>query len=274
MTMKTNELLDNIDHRTWPFPSDRRWAMFMRWEMLAFLHWPVDPGILRPMIPDALELDTFNGFAWVGVVPFLMRDTRPRYLPAIPGLSTFPELNVRTYVSTPAPDGASDAQRKPGVWFFSLDAANRVAVETARRTFFLPYLHASMTCDHQRDGSVRFTSVRRDSRALDARFEAVYRPTAPPSLARAGSLDWFLTERYCLYAQHARRGHILRGDIHHMPWSLQPCEIDIDDNDVAAAAGITVDGATNPPVVHYAASLDVVAWTEVTNVASAMLEEK
>lgn len=267
--MSTSDLLEHTEHRTWAFPGDRRWAMFMRWEMLAFLHWPIEPDILRPMIPAGLELDTFDGHAWIGVVPFLMRDTRPRYLPAMPGLSTFPELNVRTYVTTPHAnrddDVDDDEHRKPGVWFFSLDAANRIAVETARRTFFLPYVYASMSCDRRRDGSVRFTSTRRDSRAPEATFEAVYHPGDALPAATRGSLEFFLTERYCLYAQHARQGHILRGDIHHRPWPLQRCEIELVSNEVAHAASIDIGDSLTPPVVHYADTLDVVAWTEVRN---------
>ena len=122
----------------------------MSWHDLLFMHWPVPQEALRPQIPPALQLDTFDGSAWLSVPPFRMSATRPRCLPSVPPLSNFPELNVRTYVT---------AEGKPGIWFFSLDAANPVAVRLARATFHLPYFDARMSCQVTGD-EVRYGSVR------------------------------------------------------------------------------------------------------------------
>ena len=120
------------EHRPWPVPA-RRWDMTMTWHSLAFLHWPVAAESLQASIPEPLVLDTFAGQAWLGVVPFGMSNVRPRWAPPLPGVSRFPEINVRTYVTH---DG------KPGVWFYSLDATNWLAVRGARALFHLPYYDA------------------------------------------------------------------------------------------------------------------------------------
>src|SRR5688500_5474109 len=140
-------VIDN-SHRPW---HARPWSVFMRWHELLFMHWPVPAAALRPLIPAGLELDTFDGSAWLGVVPFRMSGIRRRLLPPVPGTAAFPELNVRTYVTAGA---------KPGVWFFSLDAANRLAVRVARWTFHLPYYDATMSCTRDRAGEVAYRSTR------------------------------------------------------------------------------------------------------------------
>src|ERR687894_454117 len=157
-------VLSRTNHRPYPVPSDP-WALSMRWQNLLFMHWPVREDVLRPLIPSALTLDTFDGSAWLGVVPFRMSGVRPRSLPRVPWLSAFPELNVRTYVT---------AEGKPGIWFFSLDAANPVAVRLARATFRLPYFDAEMSCRLKGDG-VRYRSVRTHRGAPRAEFAARYR---------------------------------------------------------------------------------------------------
>ena len=169
-----------------------------------------------------LDVDTFDGRAWVGIVPFVMRGVRPRWLPAVPGLSAFPELNVRTYVYERG--RGSRAAGKPGVWFFSLDAGQPVAVRLARLAFRLPYFDARMTAATGADGAVRYVSHRTHSGAPEADFRARYRPIAPPSTEPDG-LTQFLTERYFLYAARSGGGNatragarIYRGEIHHRPW--------------------------------------------------------
>lgn len=231
-------------HRPWPPPA-RPWSLAMRWHDLLFAHWPVPPRAVRPLVPAGLELDAFDGSAWIGVVPFRMTGVRLRRLPAFAG-AAFPELNVRTYVT---------AGGRPGVWFFSLDASSRAAVRAARLWFGLPYFDARIRVRSAGD-AVRYHSTRTHRGAPPAGFEASYRPTGPPRASAPGSLEHWLTERYCLYA--LRRGRLLRGEIHHAPWPLQPAEAEIRSNTMARAAGI--DLPESRPLLHYAGRLDVVAW--------------
>jgi hypothetical protein len=219
----------------------------MRWHDLLFMHWPIDPATIAEKVPGALEIDTFGGSAWIGVVPFRMSSVRPRLVPELPWLSSFPELNVRTYVKR---DG------RPGVWFLSLDAAQKLAVRVARATFHLPYFHARMTC-RERAGWIDYSSERLDPDAPPAAFAARYRPTGPPFLAKPGSLDHFLTARYCLYSQSPAR-RLFRAEIDHAPWPLQPAECHVDRNTLFAAHSLPT--RTEPPILHSARRLDVAAW--------------
>lgn len=224
--------------------------MRMRWEDLLFAHWPIEPDALRPFLPAALELDTFDGAAYLGIVPFRMADVAPRGLPAIPRFSSFPELNVRTYVTS---------QGRPGVWFLSLDAASRPTVIGARRFFQLPYVHARMSCRH--DGpDIVYRSDRRDHAAEPATFAARYRPSGPVEYAAAGSLDDWLTARWRLFAQAPgdASAPVQRSEIRHAPWPLQPATAEIDADDLAAAHGLTLPGG--PPQLRFARRVDVRAW--------------
>jgi uncharacterized protein YqjF (DUF2071 family) len=223
----------------------------MTWEDLLFAHWPVPAAALRPLVPPPLDLDTFDGSAWLGIVPFRMRGVRLRGLPAIPGTSAFPELNVRTYVT---------AEGKPGVWFFSLDAASRIAVRAARAWFHLPYFDARM--ESWRTGTeVAYSSRRTHRGAPPAEFAARYRPTADAYSPTRGSLEHFLTERYCLYAgdsANADGSRLWRGEIHHQKWPLQPAEAEIMRNTMTAPLALRLPDT--PPLLHFARRLDVVAW--------------
>jgi uncharacterized protein YqjF (DUF2071 family) len=222
--------------------------MAMQWHALLFMHWPVPAAELHAWIPSVLTLDTFDGVGWLGITPFRMAGARPRLFPPLPGLSAFPELNVRTYVT---------AEGKPGVWFFSLDASNPLAVRGARTVFHLPYYDAAMTVE--RDGSaIRYTSTRTHRGAPGATFTGRYRPSGPVYQAAPGSLDAWLTERYCLYAAD-RRGQVWRGDIHHTRWPLQPAEADISCNTMADLLRLRLP--PRAPLLHFAQRLDVVAWT-------------
>ena len=241
-----NVAFSDTSHRPWPVPQ-QPWAMAMNWHDLLFLHWPVPAAILRPLIPRVLEIDTYDGVAWIGVVPFRMSGVRPRMLPAVGPVSNFPELNVRTYVS---------AGGKPGVWFFSLDAANPPAVEMARLLFHLPYFNAEMRCDAEGEG-VCYTSRRTHHGARLAAFAAFYRPTGPVEYSRPGSLAYWLTERYCLYAAN-RRQYVWRSEIAHVPWPLQPAEIEIASNHMTEQVGIRLPALA--PLLHFARRQDVVAW--------------
>lgn len=238
--------LEQTAHRPWRLP-EGRWVMAQTWHDLLFAHWPVPVAKLREQIPPRLEIDTFEGEAWIGVVPFRMSGVRLRGTPALPWLSAFPELNVRTYVV---------ADGKPGVWFFSLDAANSVAVAVARAWFHLPYFRARMSCE----GSVHwihYQSERAHAGAPSAALDARYRPVEAPFAPQRGTLEHFLTERYCLYAAYGRRG-ILRGEIHHAPWPLQMAEAKITKNTVAQAAGFILP--SEKPLLHFAKRQDVIVW--------------
>jgi len=221
--------------------------MKQTWHDLLFAHWPLPHATLRPLVPAQLELDQFGGQCWVGVVPFRMSAISGRGLPPLPGLSSFPELNVRTYVTR---------GEKPGVYFFSLDAANLPAVWAARKFFHLPYFHARMSCEDRSDdrgGNILYSSLRLES---PAEFRANYRPTAEVRLRETGSLENWLTERYCLYTTH--RGEVYRGEIHHQRWPLQQAEAAFEKNTVAAAAGISLPDTT--PSVLFVRRLEVLIW--------------
>jgi uncharacterized protein YqjF (DUF2071 family) len=223
------------------------WLMTQTWRELLFAHWRSDPDRLRARIPKGLDLDLFHGQAWIGIVPFSMSNVGPRALSALPALPAFPEINVRTYVHV---------RGKRGVYFFSLDASSVVAVLGARLGFYLPYFLASMNVD-ARDGDVRYQSRRRAVRGHRAAFAAVYRPSGCELHAQPGSLEYFLTERYCLYT-HDARGRTCIAEIHHPPWSLQPATAEISVNTRAEAAGLSL--APTPPLLHFARRQDVVVW--------------
>ncbi len=241
-----DKLLGQVKHRPCP-PPNGPWAISMRWHDLLFMHWPMPEGALRPLIPPALELDSFDGSAWLGVVPFRMTDVRPHFLPAISPLSNFPEINLRTYVT---------AQGKPGIWFFSLDAHNPVAVRVARATYRLPYFDARMSCRTSSD-EVHYESVRTHRRAPEAKFAGRYRPSGEVVRSEPGTLEDFLTERYCLYAAD-RSGRVVRGEIHHQIWPLQHAEAEIEVLNMTGQIGLSLPEVE--PVLHFARYLEVVAW--------------
>ncbi len=227
--------------------------MAQSWHDLLFAHWEVDPNALRELVPSSLDLDLFEEKgkrrrAFVGVVPFRMSGIRPRFCPPLPWLSAFPELNVRTYVTV---DG------KPGVYFFSLDATNFVAVALARAWFHLPYFNARMRLMPS-DKGIRYSHHRTHRGANPADFIGSYGPVGEVYHAQPGSLDHWLTERYCLYSLD-RRGNVYRGEIHHVPWPLQPARARIDVESTAAAAGIELLKGTEP-LLHFAKRLDVIVW--------------
>ena len=224
------------------------WILKQTWNKLLFAHWPVKAVALRALIPPGLTLDTFDGEAWVGIVPFFMSGVRFRFLPAIPTTDRFCELNVRTYVTLP--------NGKPGVWFFSLDAASRLTVIGARVAFHLPYYDARMSLALKGE-RVTYQSERVQRGAPNAAFEGSYRPIDLPYRSTPGTLDHWLTERYCLYAADGR-GRVYRGDIQHKPWPLQPAEAEITRNTMAQAAGISLPDT--PPLLHYAERLEVKTW--------------
>jgi uncharacterized protein len=219
--------------------------MGQTWEALLFAHWRVRVDAVRELVPPGLVVDTFDGTAWLGITPFRVDALRLRGLPPAPGVSRFLELNVRTYVTR---------DRKPGIWFFSLDAASRLAVEAARRAYRLPYHHARMRADRRGD-RIQYESTRIGGPPRPYVFSGRYGPSGAVAPAVPGSLEHFLAERYCLYAVHDGRIH--RADIHHPPWPLQPAEGAIELNTMPPDGVRLPD---EPPLLHFAAVQDVVIW--------------
>jgi uncharacterized protein YqjF (DUF2071 family) len=235
-----------IGHRPWPMPA-APWIMTQTWHDLLFAHWPVDKVALASLVPTCLDLDLYDGEAWLGIVPFHMTNVAPRGVPSLPWVSAFPELNVRTYVRV---------ADKPGVYFFSLDAGSAIAVAAGRALFRLPYFAATMQV--AREGRhVRYQSRRKGSTRVPADLAASYAPIGPPDTPTAGTLEHFLTERYCLYTVDDE-GHALRLEIHHPPWPLQSAEAEFRVNTMADAAGLRL--SARAPLLHYAQRQDVVAW--------------
>lgn len=232
-------------HRPWPLP-ERPWLMGQTWYDLLFAHWAVAPEALQPLVPAPLRLDVRDGRAWLGVTPFRVGGLRSRGMPPLPWLSQFPELNVRTYV---------DFGGRPGIYFFSLDADRVAAVFAARRGYRLPYFHARMTVAREPSG-VDYASTRIDSSGPPAELRARYGPSGPRLAIEDGSLERWLTERYCLYVVDGQ-GRALRGEIHHSPWPLQPAEATFDANTMAAPLGVELDSA---PLLHFSARQDVLIW--------------
>jgi uncharacterized protein YqjF (DUF2071 family) len=220
--------------------------MRQRWCDLLFAHWPMPASRLRAFVPQELEIDEHEGTSWVGVVPFRMEGVMARPLPDLPGVSAFAELNLRLYVRY---------GDKPGVWFVSLDAANGLAVWAARRFFHLPYFRADMAV-REEGARIHYSSKRRNS-AAPVVFRGEYGPVSEVELARPGTLEHFLTERYCLYTR-AASGAILRAEVHHAPWPLQPASATIDENTIASAQGLPLEGP--PPLLHFSRRLDVIVW--------------
>jgi uncharacterized protein len=217
--------------------------MAQTWHDLLFAHWPIESQVLQRIVPAQLPIDTYDSRCFVGVIPFHMSHIHPRGLPPLLGLSRFPELNVRTYVTL---DGI------PGVYFFSLDAASRSAVWTARRFYRLPYFYAHMSVQAQGD-CFQYDSRRHRT---SAEFRGRYRPTSDMRLREKGSLEHWLTERYFLYTVHA--GNVFRAQIHHQPWPLQEAEAEVETNSVAEAAGILLPRTA--PLFHFARKQEVLIW--------------
>jgi hypothetical protein len=240
-------ILNQVAHRPYAVPN-RAWVMAQTWEYLLFMHWVVPAEALQKHLPAGLALDTFAGQAWLGVVPFLMTHVRLRGLPPIAFTSRFPELNVRTYVVR---DGV------PGVWFFSLDAGNPLAVAIARRTFHLPYFNARMSITVKND-TIIYQSQRTHPNTNPADFAAQYRPISDIFYSQPATLDHWLTERYALYAADSS-GRLYRGHIQHVPWSLQRAEATLSTNTMASATA-AVHLPDTPPRLHYVRRLDVLAW--------------
>jgi uncharacterized protein YqjF (DUF2071 family) len=235
--------LTRTDHRPFPLPR-RPWVIGQSWIDLLFAHWAVPESALRPAVPAGIPIDTFEGSAWIGITPFEVVGAHARAVPPLPWLSRFPELNVRTYATI---DG------RPGIWFFSLDAARAAAAGAARLTYQLPYRHARMAITRAA-GRIEYRSRARSAHAV---LRAAYEPTGAATHAARGTLEYFLTERYCLYTVD-RHGEVRRADIHHPPWPLQPARADLAENTMTEPLGIRLPD--QEPLLHYAARQDVLVW--------------
>ena len=248
-----DDILQTTAHRPWPLPVGP-WRLRQRWNDLLFAHWPVPAQEIQRLLPAGLEVDTFEGFAWVGVIPFWMDRVRTRiagdFAVYVPTVQTFPELNLRTYVR-------SRLSGRAGVFFFSLDCASPLAVLGARTIFQLPYFPASMKLEVTGDRT-NYQSRRLLTRR-PARYDASFGPipgahALPPS--QPGSFEYFVCERYCLFTPFA--GRTLVGDIHHRPWSLIPAEAEIRRNEIPAVHGITL--SDRAPILHFSRQIQVVLW--------------
>ena len=234
--------LEKTDHRPWPLPDDP-WVMGQTWDELLFAHWRAPADALRSHLPQGLELHLYEDEAWIGVTPFRVTGLRARGLPPLPLVSSFLEVNTRTYVT---------AGGKPGIWFFSLDAESQLAVEAARRGYKLPYFRAEMRAQW-RAGRVEYESRRRGGER--AALRVGYRPIGEVFHAEPSSLVHFLTERYCLYADDA--GRLKRAEIHHEPWPLRAAEAAIEENTMPPPGIELLDA---DPLLHFSARQDVVIW--------------
>lgn len=241
---KPKQSLWDDSHRLWPLPR-LPWTMKQTWNDLLFAHYPIKMEVLQKLVPEVLPLDSYNGMCWIGIVPFHMTGIRLRGMSPVPGTDRFPELNVRTYVTVAG---------KPGVYFFSLDAANRLAVEVAKKIYHLPYVYADMKVNRNGEG-IHYESRRRSS--LDAQFIGEYRPISKPYYAAKGSFDEWITERYCLYTLN-NKGIPLRCDILHQPWVLQDAEAEISHNTMLSSQGIQVE--SEKPILHFSKTIDVRMW--------------
>jgi uncharacterized protein YqjF (DUF2071 family) len=219
--------------------------MYQSWDSLLFMHWRIPEEVLRPLVPDRLGIDLFHGSAWVAITPFTLWDVRPVFTPSLPWISHFHEINVRTYVHL---DG------EPGVWFFSLDANRTLPVLGARTVYHLPYYDSEIDFARKED-TIDF-SLKRPAANGDAQFAARWSigPGLPESVP--GSLEFFLTERYCLYAEH--KGELYRARIHHKPWPLQSASLDHYETDLFQANGLP--HPNEEPVVHGGGPVKVEVW--------------
>jgi hypothetical protein len=233
-------------HRPWPLPT-APWIMTQRWNDLLFLHYSLDPDLLRAKVPEVLTLDTYRQRAWLTVTPFWINHLRPPGVPSLPWLSHFNEINVRTYVSY---------EGKPGVYFFSLDASNLSAVWGARVFYRLPYWQASMKVDGRGGPKIAFRSKRHHG-PKPAELNCSYGPVGTRKFqAWPGSLEHFLTERYCLYTTTKKR--LYRGDIHHLPWDLQEVLVELQENSMADTTGLRLP--SHPELAFFARELKVLFW--------------
>ncbi len=241
MLIKLDRAAWDASHRPWPLPK-LPWGMKQSWNNALFIHYPIRLQVLRKLVPEVLPLDSYDGWGWIGLVPFHMEGVGFR---GIPITTNFPELNLRTYITI---------NGKPGVYFFSLDATHLPMVILTRKLCHLPYSHAEIDMQQNEDHII-FESVRK--KHTEIALNCTYRATSEPFLGTKGSFDEWLTERYCFYTTNPK-GNVLRCDILHRPWPLQRAEAEIRTNTILSGQGIIVEQV--PPVLHYSQGVDVRVW--------------
>ncbi|MDN4074072.1 YqjF family protein [Fictibacillus terranigra] len=239
--MKPESILKHTEHRPFPLPRGP-WFMTQTWNHVLFAHWPLPVEALQNHIPSCLDIDTYEETAWIGILPFFIDQFHARFLPPIPRASSFPELNVRTYVKY---------RGIPGIYFFSLDAAQLLAVKGARTFFHLPYFYAEMELDRVDRKNIIFTSKREGG---GSEILLHYRPVSRPFACKKDTLEYWLTERYRLYTTHKKSLYFQ--DIHHLQWPLQRAAASFRKN--SAISGIELPSVS--PILHYADSQKVLFW--------------
>ena len=229
----------------WRDEPDEPVAIYQNWRNLLFVHWTFDPDVIQKTLPEGLTVDTFHSKAWVGVIPLFMRDVHPRFVPAVKAVSDFLELNVRTYVY--------DRQGRPGVWFYSLDCNQWLAITAARVGYYLPYHDAEMTAEDGDDGLIDFRCRRRTSEKL-TRFW--YTGKGMAHSAEPGTLDFFLIERYLLFTRDPASGDLFYGRVHHQPYPLLAPKLAAFDTAMLEANGLPIPAGA-PEAIHFSPGVDV-----------------
>jgi uncharacterized protein YqjF (DUF2071 family) len=240
------DLLKQTAHRPWPLP-EGPWIQKHTWANILFAHWPVPAAVLRPLVPARLELETWEGKAWVGITPFCITGARLRGVPPVPFLSTFPEVDVRTYVRF---------EGTPAVFYFSMNAPNPVVAAAARLVYHMPYVEAEVESEVQGE-RIWLRSYRADAETQRAEWEATYWPTSEPFTAEPGTRESFLIERWALFTVDGE-GHVYRTDIHRQPWPVQTAAAEIRKCTLAEADGIPLP--EERPLLHYSRGVDVLIW--------------
>lgn len=240
-----DDLLRVTAHRPWP-PPERPYLQKEGWCSILFAHWPLPPDLLRPLIPPGLELDLWGGSAWLGITPFFMTDVRPHGLPAIPGFSTFPQVDLRTYVRR---------RDKPGVFYLNLEAPNPAAVWGARALYHMAYFLARV--EGEVDGErVTFRSRRESDRGVVS-WRSTHWPVSECRSVAPGTVEEFLIDRWVMYTAGGRHG-LSRTEIHRLPWQIQDARVEILSNSLAAAHGISLPDT--PPLVHCSPGVETLIW--------------
>lgn len=236
----------NIDSSHVPFSlPNRSHALIQEWRNLTFMHWEVDKKLLQKHIPSDVEIDLFEGKAYVGTIPFVMRNVRPKFLPPVPGISTFPEFNVRTYVKK---NGI------PGVLFLTLDAQSRITCWHAPNAYGLPYQYAKCKLKSNPDGYDWMSVRKKDGASLIGNCKFL----GDSRKAKIGTLEYFLFERYSLYTMH--KGKLHMAYTLHEPWTFEDAEVEIDSNTLTGQYNLDID-VYKPDYVHASRGVLVNTWT-------------